>query len=240
MNRHVVFAALAAVAAAASSAPSARATAPPDSATNPQSGYIETASIAWNGHDVVRVTVNRGSLPSVTTTLETCLDECDEPRIAIDGSGATWVAWSRTSAGEIVVRRHAYGATSWSAAVVVSGSGEYAAHPSIAVAGSTLAVAYVTESESSSSVHAGIISDEPTPIAGMTLGSTGTESASVDARVSSESGDTWVTWIDDSGDVAWSQRDPSTGEWSAPSYQEHGPDGSEEARSQIRSLVLTP
>lgn len=240
MNRNVVFAALAAVAAAASSAPPARATAPPDSATNPQSGYIETASIAWNGHDVVRVTVNRGSLPSVTTTLETCIDECDEPRIAIDAAGTTWVAWSRTSAGEVVVRRHAYGATSWSAAVVVSGSGEYAAHPSIAVAGSTLAVAYVTQSASASNVNAVSVTDEPTPIAGATLGSTGTDSESVDARMSSESGDTWVTWIDDSGDVAWSQHDAASGEWSAPSHQELGPEGSEGARSQIRSLVLMP
>lgn len=213
---------------------------PPDSKVNPQSGFIETADSYWSGSDYsVRHTIHRGEgqPPIVTALTSSGLDEMGS-RLAISGSGDSWVVWWRDdTTDEVLIRKRTYSTGSWDSARRVSDASESSRGPEIVFDGSHPWVVYEATAQGGTEVSVAIIDESPDPISPLGLRVT-SFAGDVDPIIQSDSGHLWVSWVDSATNVGWCEYDYQTGTWSSPSYESYTSDSLEAARARIRTDVL--
>jgi hypothetical protein len=212
---------------------------PPDSKLNPQSASIEIAAPVWSGgnYDVHHV-INHGiGVPQVSVVSSDPRDDRG-PRIAVSGSGDTWVVWWRDEpVDRVVARRRTYGNGSWSAERVLSDPGTGSRHPSIVHDGTSAWVAFEFDADQGAGVGVNVITDEPDPIPDCTLLGISSYAGARDVLIQAAGGQLWVSWIDAPAVVAWSEYDRPSGVWSVVGY-ETAADGVAAARYRIRNRVL--
>jgi len=216
------------------------ATDPPDSAVNPQSGYIESVdALVSSGNLNVRFTLDPGpghSTSSAMLTSNTADD--DAPRLEISASGDTWVVWWRnTGTPQIRVRKHTHATNTWGSDRLASSSSEASRRPELVLSDGTPWIAYEVLSGSSTSVAVLAIEDEPQPIGVRTVLRTTTFGGDVDTQIHALTGHLWSTWVDDATHVGWSEYDATNEAWSNPSYESFANDSVAAARGRIASSV---
>ena len=191
---------------------------PPDSEVNPQTGFIETVTTIWDGSNhAVRLTIDRGALPSVTAQVATGTTDELGPRIAIASSGKVSVVWTRDgSTGQVLVRART--PSGWGSNRLVSDSSENSRNPELVYDGAATRVVYEIHGASSKSVAVSIIGDEPDPIGTRKIVATGAWTGDLDARIQAEAGHVWVTWVHDGSEVGWSELTGS-GAWTTAAYE---------------------
>ena len=214
---------------------------PPDSEVNPVSGYIESVYSAWENTDfnISHVTDPGDEQPIEVVIVSGHPSDDLGARIEISSAGDTWVVWWRDAAtDQVLIRKRTYSDDSWSSERLVSDSGESSRNPEIVHDGSDAWVAYEFDDAGGTSVAANVINDEPDPIPDHTVVGTTSYSGDVDVLIQAESGNIWVSWVDSTSDVGWSEYDYSTASWGAPQYESYANDDVEAARARIRTTVL--
>lgn len=213
---------------------------PPDAALNPRSGLIETVDSTFvNGALHIRhTTALRQDRAKVALLTNASTDDTD-PRIAVAGTGDTYVTWCRTlDPPEIVVLRRTYSTQTWSTEQVVSSPGEASRHPQIVHDGTQAWIAYEFDDAAGTSVAVAGGGDSPGPWPGRTLVATTVFTGDRDLTISVESGRLWVTWVDSNSNVGWVQYDYATRTWSTSSFESYADDSVSGARGRIRTRIL--
>jgi hypothetical protein len=214
---------------------------PPDLRINVLSGLIETVDATWSGANYnVRYTVMNGAGQQSGSILLTTNSANDlDPRISISTAGDAYVAWWRdTAANVIVFRRHTYATQAWSAEIPVGIATESNSRPRLAYGpDGHLNVAYQIQSKKSKSVAAQIIDDDPEPMRAIVA--TTTNMGDLDIQIQAVSGHLWITWIDTSQRVGYSEFVYEKGMWSVPSYQSYAIDSVATARARIQALIVS-
>lgn len=213
---------------------------PPDSKLNPVTQYIETVSETWNGTDYdIRHTVDRGALPPIVVTLAATNADETSPRIEISESGDVWVAWKRAgNPSRIVVRRFDESESTWKSSRLVGEDDEEADDPSIVFDGTAAWVAYRVADGTGSAIAVAVIADEPDPIGDRTIVATTGATGGIDVRLEAESGQLWLSWIDEGATVGYAAFSGSA--WGSPAYESYASDDVEAARARIRQSILEP
>ncbi len=215
---------------------------PPDSAVNRKSGYIEVVDtpLVASKHNV-RHTININIGGEDKTVFEVSGNSLDDlsPRLAISSSGDTWVVWWRDDTTDtVLVRKHTYSSSSWGSERTVSESNESSRNPKIIHDGTTPWVAFEFDDQGDTSIGVSSIVDDPDPIPTRTLLATTSYGGHLDVRIHAESSNLWVTWIDSSSNVGWSEYDYTAEGWSGPNYEFYETGEEDDAHSQIRTTVL--
>ncbi len=211
---------------------------PPDSKVNPQSGNIEIADPTWSGfsYDINYVINDRGSAESHSIASNALDDRA--PRMAIAANGDAWVVWWRDdSTDQVFVRERDYSTGTWSAERTVGQTGESGQSPFVVHDGVDAWVAYEIASSGDTDIAVGVITDDPEPISRNIVASTGNTGAR-DVRLHAESGKLWVTWIESSDRVGWSEYDATGDVWAFADYELYVNDSVEQARARIQDTVL--
>jgi len=212
---------------------------PPDLRINTLTGLIETVDATWSGSNYnVRYTVFDGSgQVSNSQLLSTNAADDLDPRIVISGSGNAYVTWWRDVATDIVVyRKRTFATGAWSYERTVGLATESNSRPRIVYAGDKAWVAYQIQNMKSRSVGAQIIDDDPEPTRSI-LGTT-SYSGNLDIQLQFEAGHLWVTWIDTSSRVAYTQYDYDRRAWTTVAFEPYSADSVQAARTRIRSVIL--
>lgn len=214
------------------------ATDPPDAATNPVSGFIETVDCTWNGtsYDVRHVITPSLAEQTISDVATSSSDDLG-PKIAISSSGDTYIAWWRDgSTRKVFTRRHVYGTNTWDNEIQVSQSSQSARKPSVGHDGTTAWVAYeFVGTGGATSIACGSIEDSPDPFP--TIAST-TYGGALKVQVNAESGNLWVTWVDSSSQVGWSEYNYGNATWGSVGHESYASDSVTAARGRIRTTVL--
>jgi hypothetical protein len=214
---------------------------PPDSAVNPRNRTIETIDSHWaDSKYVVRHAIRPGlGQSAVASAVSGALDGDPEPRLAIGSNGDTWVTWRESvPSGRVLIRRREFATGAWSTQAQVSASGEAAMHPRIAYDGTTPWVAYLTPTALGTAIQTvRIVTDSPDPF-GALLVALSSYTGDLDVQIQSESGHLWVTWIDSSTMVGWSEYDYETDTWTSPNYESYENDSVDATRGRIAAIVL--
>ncbi len=216
---------------------------PPVSTINPVTGAIETVDDPWLAQNFeVRHVINRGEgLPLLVKNVSENPADDLAPRLAVDSiTGDTMVVWWRADAvPSVLCRRRLQETGAWGPVLVQSDPSVPSRRPSVAFDGSRMWVAYEHESNGAISVSVQIIDDEPTPFIHAQTVATSITSGTAGPEVLSDSGHLWVSWIHDATLVGWIEYDFATENWSNPSFEPFSSDSVAEARSRIRSTVLS-
>jgi len=214
---------------------------PPDSAVNPASGFIEIvdATLGVGSNYNIRHVVNPGGgdPPAVLVLSNNSLDDLD-PRIRIGPGGDTWVVWWRDgSTDEVLCRVHDYSTDTWSSEHALSTAEESARNPEIVYDGTNAWVAY--EFNTTEGIGIGVlgIEENPDPF-GRDVVATTSFTGDVDTRIHAESGNLWVTWVDNATYVGWSEYSHATSSWASPGYESYASDSVSAARARVRTTVL--
>lgn len=218
----------------------AMATDPPDSEVNPLTGNIETGDTSLIGavHNI-RYTIDPGGGQPILTVLLTNNGEDDiSPRIEISTAGDTWITWWRDgTTPQVFIIKKTYTTGIWSTEVSISETAEDSSQPELVHDGTNLWIAYEIDNTGDRSIAVSIIGDEPEPVGSrIVLGTTGF-SNDLDVLPHAVSGHLWVTWVDSTSDVGWSEYDYSTDTWTVVSYESYSIDSIEDARNRIGALV---
>lgn len=191
------------------------ATDPPSASLNPITGGIEIADSSQSGgHYRVRYAVEPsggGTIGPVSLTDPTSDDL--GPRIQVDADGNTWVVWWRDAATpevRFLTRDRVTG--SWSSEQRISDTGEHARHPEIALDGSTIWVAYEVQSGATFTIKVSATDDGAEPFPTATVLAT-TSLADPHPLVQTLYGHLWVSWVDSSTQLAWSEYDHDAKAW---------------------------
>lgn len=212
-----------------------RATDPPSAALNPVTGDIEIADVApCGGHDRVRYVVQPAGGGTTEPILLTSAEADDAgARIETDPEGNTWVVWWRNSpTPDVRFRARNRSTGSWSAEARISGEGEAARYPEITHDGVTLWVTYEVASTSSRSIVVSATDDNPEPFPTVTSIATTTFSEP-DPLVQSVLGHVWVSWVDSSTVLKWSEYDHDAKEWGAAQSVSYGGSSVDLARKNL-------
>lgn len=212
---------------------------PPDSRTNPSNSHIETvdSTLAGGDYNVRHVDTPSGGYPTVTQLSSNSADD-NGPRVSIGSSGATSVVWWRDGAtDEVYYRRRSAPNTSFGSEVRISDGSEHSRSPRIAYDGGSVWIAYeVTTSGQTGIAATGTEDGEPFP--GRTIVGSTSYAGDRDLLVHSESGHVWITWIDSSSQVAWSEYDKRASVWGQVGNESYSNDSVPEARGRVRATVL--
>jgi len=100
-------------------------------------------------------------------------------------------------------------------------------------------VAFEIDVTSGVSIGVARLDEDPDPFPTRAIVAT-TESTILDTRIIADSGHLWVTWVDSTNDVGWSEYDYPPETWAAPSYESYAQDDVQAARGRIRGAVLEP
>jgi hypothetical protein len=215
---------------------------PPDSAVNPQSGYIETTDSAWDrSRYIVRHVTDPGAggdrrVASLSSS------EADDlsPRLATSAAGDTWVVWWRD--GEIcqvLARKRSHDSGRWAGETPLSDKAESSRYPEIVHDGSRAWVVFEFDaSGGETGVGVNSVIDEPNPIPVRQKLAQTDFAGDLDTSIHFDSGNLWVTWVDSASDVGWCAYDHSSETWEAPGYESYATDTVEEARARIRAARL--
>jgi hypothetical protein len=210
---------------------------------NDVTGLVEVADPVWTGSNydisyVIDPDDSDGEM-ELAVIASSPLDDLD-PRLVLGDDGSSWVVWWRDGAVDEVLLRKRSGSTgAWGPELRVSEAGESSRRPRIVTDGHRVWVAYQFDSGSQTSIGVNVINDEPDPMGCRHVLKT-TSFGAVDVTAHSETGHVWVTWVDSSSKVGWSEYDAGTDSWSAPLYQTYVPGDVRGARAVIRSMVLQP
>lgn len=220
---------------------SAWATDPPDSKVNPNNNQIETVDeVTSSGNANVRLveTPSGGGYPNVTVLTTDSADD-KGPRIAISSGGATSIVWWRDGAtDEVFIKQRSAPGQSFGSETRMSESGESSRSPRVVHVGSHLVVAYLFD-QSGGGLAIAAIDDEDIPFPSRTVVGNSTYGGDLDLLLTSESGSIWLTWIDSSTHVAWSEYNTSTQTWSSVQSESYASDSVAAARGRIRTTVLS-
>ena len=213
----------------------------PDSAVNPVTGYIEVSDTTWTGVDYnARHVVNPGSgQPLQLTVLTTNAADDLGTKLALNASGNTWVTWWRDlSTDVVVVRKRTYSSGTWSDEGQISQSGESSRKPVIVHDGTRPWVAFEVTASGGRNIAVVMGSDSPIPWPTRDIVGYTTYSQDLDLTLSSVSGNLWVTWIDSSSQVGWTEYNAGNDTWSSPGYESYASDSVAAARGRIRTTVI--
>ena len=198
---------------------------PPDSEINPQSGYVEivdTVSESSNGNIRRAVDTGPGQPNEVEIITTDATDDLD-PKVTITDNGDTWVVWWRDKAtDEVLLVRHDYSVVAWSSEELVSTSNESSSAPAIVNDGTEVWIAYeyISGSDTGIAVAGGV--NEPSPWPSRTVIDMTTYSGTIDVQIHGESAQLWVSWVDSTTHVGWSEYDSTTEAWSSTSTEWSG------------------
>lgn len=212
---------------------------PPASAVNPVDSEIETVETWWGGtgYDIRHTDPNGGQ--SLITVLSTHADTDRGARILINPAGDTWVAWWRDGAtDEVLYRKRASGASSWSLEEVVSPSDDDASRPHLVWDGTSAWIVFVADPGGGADrrIRAATIFEDPVPFGVASTSFAG----DLDPRIHHDDGHLWVTWVDSSDDLGWSEYDYASRTWGTVGYEGYAQDSVEDARARVAGAVLTP
>ena len=211
----------------------------PDIRVNEASGLVEVVDAAWSGSNYnVRYTqaMTDGDPKGSTLLTSNTANDLD-PRIASAPTGDAFVVWWRDLKIDMVIYRKRNFATGvWGSERTLGRATESGNHPRIAYFGNDACVAYLIQNTKSRSVGAQIIDDDPEPVRSIIV--TTSFSGDLDVQLDSEMNHLWVTWIDSSSSVAYSEYHPETGLWNLPTFEQFATDSVTAARSRIRAHVL--
>jgi hypothetical protein len=212
---------------------------PPDSKVNPQSGFIETVDSVQVGSSwEIRHTLTPPQGPQLVTLLSSSALEDRDPRLAVSPAGDVWVVWWRDAAADqVLVRKRAYATGTWATEWQVSDASETSRHPRIAYHGSEAWVAYLVQCDGSAAI-AVTGGDGPDPWPSRTIVGTSTYAGDLDPTISAESSHLWITWVDSSSTVAWSQYDDASETWGAVQSESYAGDSVAAARARIRAAAI--
>lgn len=221
----------------------ARASDFPDAAINPVDGAIELTDAVVDGQEKqIRHVIEplAAEPPEVAILTESASDNLD-PRIEIETTGNTWIVWWRDDAtAQVLYRVRDYATGAWSAESRVSEVGVGSRNPQIAHDGATTWVAYEAAGSSGISVVLAGTTDSAEPFPTGTTIATTTFTGSLGLTLQSESGHTWVTWVDSSTEVGWSEYNAPSETWGAAQFQGYSGSNVAAARAAIRSAILEP
>jgi hypothetical protein len=212
---------------------------PPDARVNPVSLLIETVDATWSGTNFnVRYTAAAADGGQTTSFLLTTNVANDvDPRIGISSEGDTTIVWWRDlSTDQVVYRTHYFATGTWTPEWVAGGVGQSNSHPRVIYAGGKPWMAYQVQNPKSRSVAAQIIDDHPEPITSIVA--TTTYSGDLDIRLHAESGHLWLTWIDSSSNLGYSEYLYGSQYWSLPSREPYSAGGVLSALSRVRSRIV--
>lgn len=217
---------------------------PPDSALNSQSGYVETTDSTWqSGNYDVRHVIDpgQGSSPVVVSVTQNPANDVS-PRIAISPAGETWVVWCREGTpDQVVFRKRTLSSSVWETEDVLSDGLTRSRNPEIAYDGTNPWVVFeVAFPSGDTEITVRAILDDPVPYGSPFVVSTTSYAGIVDALIHADAGHLWVTWVDSTVDVGWSQYDYALESWSLPQYESFAADTVDAARSRIEAGVLDP
>jgi len=211
---------------------------PPDSAVNPQSGFVETVDATWNQTDYdVRHVVDSGP-PAKVTLLASGSEDDRGPRIALAPNGDTFVVWWRDRVVDgILVMRRDHATDTWGTERLASDGDEDSRHPEIVHDGQTAWAAWEIDSGGGTDVAVSALPTEPSPFPGRTVLASTSYGGDVDVLIEADGGSLWVTWVDSGTQVGWSAYDAATGTWTTADYESYAEDDVPSARARIRSAV---
>ncbi len=210
---------------------------PPDSQLNPVTGNVESVDISIAAGARVRHTTNLGGSSRIVELISS--PGAVAPRLAIDSEGDSWATWWKNANGEVYYAFKDLASGVWSAEAMLSEPGKVSRNPEIAHGSSVAWVAWETVSSSTTAIEVTGITDDPEPIPVHTIRVTGFL-GDPDVLVHAESGHVWVTWIDSTTDVGWSEYDAASEAWDLPQFESYLGTSTTTARSTIRNAVLGP
>ncbi len=212
---------------------------PPNSKVNPQSGFIETVDSVQVGSSwEIRHTLTPPQGPQLVTLLSNSTLEDQDPRLTVSPAGDVWVVWWRDAAtDQVLARKRAHATQMWAAEWAVSDASEASRHPRIAYYGSQAWVAYLVPSGGSTAI-AVTGGDAPDPWPSRTIVGTTTYAGDLDPTIAAESSHLWITWVDSSSTVAWTEYDNATESWSAVQTRFYPENAVAATREQIRAAVI--
>lgn len=216
------------------------ATDPPDSAVSPQTGDVHIADPVTNSSEDIDYVIDPPgpqTEPGIYTLADHSLDD-RRPRLVIASNGDSWVVWWRDdTTDKVIVRKRTESTGSWTGERDVSESDESSRSPRIVHDGTDAWVAFEFDDNGDTSIGVTSIIDDPDPIPSRTLlGTTGY--SAVDVQIHEESGHLWVTWVDSSTLVGWSEFDYTTEAWGAEDTESYATDTVADARRRIRDEVI--
>jgi len=229
----------AAVGLAAAAAAATMGVDPPDLRVNEISGLIETVDATWSGSNYnVRYTVMNGAgvLSSSIFLSVNAADDLD-PRIIINGVGDAYVSWWRDAAKDLVIyRKKTYATGVWAPEHTVGLNTESNARPRVALAFGKAWVVFQVQNARSRSIAAQVIDDDPEPI--RSIVATTSYSGDLDVQAHSELNHFWITWIDTSSRVGYSEYSADKRLWGMAGYESFASDSVSAARARIRARLL--
>ena len=218
---------------------------PPASSRNPLTGDIETVDMVPSPTGQapfdIRYTISNGLTKPESMLLTSNPGEDRRPRIDISPAGDTYVCWYREQAsnGRVHCRTHRLATDTWSDELLVSEPNEDSRLPVVVHDGTRAWVAFEFAEGTGTTIAVNTV-DEPDPIFCRTLVAHTEYNGDVDVQLHHAQGQLWVTWVDSGLEVAWSQYDYTTGEWSLPRQFPYLFSTVQNARDASRALVLLP
>lgn len=212
---------------------------PPDARVNPVTETIETVDATWSGSNYnVRYTEQTSGGEQLSSLLLTTAAANDlDPRIASALNGDAAVVWWRDLTTDAVVyRKHYYATGTWSPERIAGGITKSNSHPRVVYASDNPWVAYQVQNSKNRSVGCQIIDDTAEPIPSIVA--TTAYNGDLDIRLHAESGHLWVTWIDASSQVGYSEYLYGSQYWALPAREPFSAGGVLAALSRIRSRIL--
>lgn len=210
---------------------------PPDSELNPATGNIESVDASGPGSAVRHVIDGGPGGTRGVTTLSSAPSKA--PRIAIQPDGDSWVAWWQDAPVDSVwLRVNDLGSRSWSMPEQISLPAEDSRHPELIHGDDSSWVVYQIDRSSVTDVAVVEITDSPEPIPTRSVVGTASSGGDVAARIRAEDAHVWVTWVDSSSEVGWSEWDAALETWGDLLYESYVGSTVEDAREQIRETVL--
>jgi hypothetical protein len=209
---------------------------PPDSEFNPQTNQIEsTDSFMVNSIFHVRIaTFPQDNSPPQVLNLSTNGSDDLSPRLEIQPDGDSWVVWYRDAAiDDVLLRRRKLATGIWSSELSLGDGVAQSRNPELLDDTQDIWVVFNARNPDPSIIVRKII-DEPDPIGlpGTVLHTT-SFTGDLDTRIHYDTGDLWVSWVDSTSMVGWSEYDYISGTWSLPSFEDYSLDSVSAARGRI-------
>jgi len=213
---------------------------PPDLEFNPATGQVESVDVTDDAAHRIRHVADRGQGRNRTVTIVSA-DQGERPRIAIQGSGDSWVVWSAgTSPNGLFYAKRTLQTETWSGPVALSSPADDGRDPEIVSHGPGIWIAYeIRLGATRSLVVTGVI-DTPEPMPCTTPIATTLFEGDLDLALHSAGEHLWATWVQNAESVGWSVRNPQTGQWSAPQLVPVVLPGIEAALSTVEAIVTQP
>lgn len=219
---------------------SALASDPPDATVNAASGQIETVDCVSQGGQLrIRHSAKLNQAWVRTTLTLTAAQDDTSPRIAASDAGASYVVFVRnTTPSRVLLISRPDSRSDWSAERVISNTGENSHNARVVHDGSRAHIAYEIDDGCGTRIAA-VEGDDPSGYPTRTIVGSTTNPCDHDLSLVTETGHTWLSWIDVGSTVAWAMFDPTLKTWSAANFEPYAADSVAAARDRIRTKVLS-